>query len=81
MINNLDILIKKNNKLLEEYKWFQFIEKNQTRNLRIIRNKFIIDNDLDYLKKGVSWICSYSERLRGNKVDESYVPKEDISAW
>jgi hypothetical protein len=81
MINNLDILIKKNNKLLEEYKWFQFIEKNQTRNLRIIRNKFIIDNDLDYLKKGVSWICSYSERLRGNKVDESYVPKEETSAW
>jgi hypothetical protein len=81
MISNLNILIKKNNKLLEEYKWLQFIEFNETKNLRVLRNKFQIYNDLDYLRKGVSWICSYSEKLRGNKVDESYVPKEDLSGW
>jgi hypothetical protein len=81
IINNLENLIKKNNKLLEEYKWLQFIELNETKHLRMLRNKFQIYNDIDYLRRGVSWICSYSERLRGNKVDESYVPKKDTSAW
>ena len=81
IINNLNNLIKKNNKLLEEYKWLQYIELNETRHLRMLRNKFQIYHDLDYLRRGVTWICSYSERLRGNKVDESYVPKKDTSAW
>jgi len=80
-INDFNNLIKKNESLLEEYKWLQFVELHKERHLRMIRNKFKMNRNLEYLRKGVSWICSYTDKLRGIPVDESYVLKEDNSAW
>ena len=80
-INEYNIIIKKNESLLEEYKWLQFVELHKERHLRMIRNKFKMNRNLEYLRKGVSWICSYTDKLRGIPVDESYVLKEDNSAW
>lgn len=80
-ISELNNLIKKNEVLLKDYKWLQFIELNQEGHLRRIRNKFQIYGDLEYVRRGVSWICSYSEKLRGNLINYSIKPKENISAW
>jgi hypothetical protein len=80
-ISELNNLIKKDEQLLKDYKWLQFVELNQEGHLRRIRNKFQIYGDLEYVRKGVSWICSYTEKLRGNLIDYSIKPKEDTSAW
>ena len=80
-ISEFNNLIKKNEVLLKEYKWLQFVELNQEGHLRRIRNRFQIYGDLEYVRRGVSWICSYSEKLRGNNIDYSIKPKEDTSAW
>ena len=81
-INELNILIKNNIKLIKNYEWFQYIELNQDRNLRIIRNKFKMDDNLEYLRRGVTWICSYSNKLRGfSDEDEKEKEDESLTAW
>jgi hypothetical protein len=70
-ICELENCIKKTKQELKDYELFQYIELNEEAHLRNIRNKFMIDNNLEYLKKAVTWICSYSDRMRGEPFIDS----------
>jgi hypothetical protein len=70
-ICELENCIKKTKQELKDYELFQYIELNEEAHLRNIRNKFMIDNNLEYLKKAVTWICSFSDRMRGEPFIDS----------
>jgi len=84
-INELNNMIKKEEKILKDYEWLQFVEISQERSLRMIRNKFQMNGNLEYVRRGVSWACSYAEKLRGNTIaglpKPPYIQKVDNSAW
>jgi hypothetical protein len=63
---------------LEKHKWGQYVEKWLYSHLREIRNTYRIKADEDYLRRGVTWACSYADKLAGREYKE---PVSDNSAW
>ena len=55
--------------LLKDYLWYQHVEKCKTATLRRIRNKFRNDGDLDFMRRGVTWVNNYSSKLFGEFKD------------
>lgn len=52
--------------VLEDILFNQFVELGKRRTLRHLRNKYLIDNDKEYLTKGVTWAFNYAEKHRLN---------------
>jgi predicted RNase H-like nuclease (RuvC/YqgF family) len=49
---------------LDDIIFNRYIEAGQLRTMRHLRNKFIQDNDREYLEKGVTWALNYAARHR-----------------
>lgn len=49
---------------LEDALWSQFVESRTTQFMRYIRNKFMHDGDLNFLKRGVTWVNNYAKNQR-----------------
>jgi len=63
-----DLTIYKNelNELLpvqSMQKWNRYVDQMSNANLRKLRNKYQIDSDLEFLKRGVTWILTYTYKL------------------
>lgn len=65
--------LEKNAIALVHLTWLQFVESSQIKSLRFFRNKYKKDSDLDYMKRGVSWACSYAALLRQESSSQSAV--------
>jgi len=63
---------------LEEQIWQQYVEMYSSRNLRILRNRFQLDGNIDYLKRGVTWTLKRQYDLLGKTIVEE-TPSN--SAW
>lgn len=71
---------------LEDALWSQFVESRTTQFMRYIRNKFMIDGDLDFLKRGVTWVYNYAKNQRDPNssaaVTDIVSPNDvNMSAW
>jgi hypothetical protein len=76
--------IAKHSADLEKYKWGQYVEQWRYRNLRGVRNMYQINCDYDYVRRGVTWACSYADKLLGDQYESPPVfdsSKVDNSAW
>lgn len=63
---------------LDEQTWQQYVEMQSSRNLRILRNRFQLDGNIDYLKRGITWTLKRQYALLG----KAFVDEEpSISAW
>ena len=71
--------LEKNAFTLENLTWLQYVESSQTKSLRYFRNKFKKDDDLDYMKRGVTWACSYASVLRQNQEQETISQERTVS--
>jgi hypothetical protein len=63
----------------DEQLWKQSIERRTGMTLRQLRNKFQIDGDEDFMRRGVTWALSYSYKQLGLAQPE-YKP-DLLSAW
>ena len=57
------------------------VEIKRTELLRRIRNEFRSNNDLDYLKRAVTWTVEYTEKLRGFPRNPFIEKTTTLSAW
>lgn len=65
--------------LKEEQLWKQYIEKRTGQTLRQLRNKFQIDGNEDFMRRGVTWAWVYCYKHLGLAQPE-YKP-DLMSAW
>jgi len=42
----------------------QYAESQYMSRMRILRNKYLVDSDLVFLEKGVSWVIGYTDKIR-----------------
>jgi hypothetical protein len=75
--------ITNENVALEKFKWGQYVEKWRYRNLRYIRNTYQLNGDFEYVRRGVTWACSYADKLLGDQYEARPVfdTTKDNSAW
>jgi len=75
--------IRSENVALEKYKWGQYVEQWRYRNLRGIRNMYQLNGDYMYVRRGVTWACSYADKLLGDQYEAPPVfdSTKDNSAW
>ena len=64
--------------LLKEQAWKQHVEYVTSTNLRMLRNKYKIDYDDDFLRRGVTFTMANCYKMQDT---EKPVQKEDTSAW
>jgi len=65
---------------LIDYEWDACLEKIIRRMLNALEYKYSLDNNLEYLRKGVTWVRAYSFRARSKPiVEEDREPS--LSAW
>ena len=77
-------IIRNENVNLDKYKWGQYVEKWRYRNLRGVRNAYQLNGDYEYVRRGVTWACSYADKLLGDQYESPPVfdsSKEDNTAW
>ena len=51
-------------KIKQQFEWKQYLQVKRLVLLQSIRNKFMVDGDEDYMKRGVTWVSQYIEKLR-----------------
>lgn len=71
---------------LEDALWSHYIESKTTRTMRYLRNKFMNDSDINFLRRGTTWAMTYAKKLHDPNsiacVSERPVPElESYSAW
>jgi len=71
---------------LEDALWSQFVESRTTQFMRYIRNKFMLDGDLNFLKRGVTWVYTYAKNQRdpnsSTTVTDVVIQNDsNLSAW
>lgn len=79
--------------LIQKWSWNRYLELGRERSLYRLRNKFMRDNDIDFLRRGVTWASEYELKNRykldlGEELNakaeahEEWVSnREDNSAW
>lgn len=75
--NNLEELINE----LRKNEINECVEITRTQFLRRIRNDFRSNRDIDYLKRAVTWVVEYTEKLRGCPRGPIIDKKTSLSAW
>jgi hypothetical protein len=65
--------------LQEEQIWKQYVEKRTGATLRQLRNKFQIDGDVDFMRRGVTWAWAYCYKLL--RVEPPEYKEDTTSAW
>jgi hypothetical protein len=50
--------------LIHQWSWNRYLELGRERTLYRLRNKFMIDNDIEFLRKGVTWASEYELKRR-----------------
>jgi hypothetical protein len=63
----------------DEQVWKQYVERRTDATLRQLRNKFQIDSDEDFMRRGVTWAMAYCYKLLGI-MEPDYKP-DHLSAW
>jgi len=75
-INDDTSTIKREQLLLQDYLWNQHLEASINRMMRYLRNKFIKDGDIDFLRRGVTWTRNHEKQFVGyvkpEEKEESY---------
>ena len=70
---------------LNEALWNQYIESRTTRIMRHLRTKFKADDNIEFLRRGVTWIHNYAVKLHKyntlNTVTYKEINLEANSAW
>jgi len=66
----LDILQPK----LDDCLFNRYIEESKRITMKMLRDKFFMDNDREYLAKGITWAMEYAEKNRIN-IDLNSLPK------
>ena len=51
-------------KALQEMEWTQYLEKKRLSMIHMLRNTFMLDGDIDYMTRGVTWVEEYIGRQR-----------------
>ena len=49
---------------IEDCQYNRLVEEMMRRNMRVLRDKFFEDGDVEYLEKGVVWATNYAEKHR-----------------
>ena len=77
--------IKTTTAFLNEALWNQYIESRTRQIMRHLRTKFKTDNDVEFLRRGVTWIHNYAVKLHKyntlNTVTYKEINLESSSAW
>ena len=50
--------------LIHKWSWNRYLELGRERSLYRLRNKFMRDNDIEFLRKGVTWASEYALKQR-----------------
>lgn len=64
-INDDTATIKREQPLLQDYIWNQHLEASINRTMRYLRNKFMRDSDIDFLRRGVTWVRNHEKQFIG----------------
>jgi len=51
-------------KALQEWSWKQYVQKKRLILLQWIRNNYMLDGDVDYMERAVTWVEEYIDRIR-----------------
>lgn len=63
----------------QENIWNQYVERRTDATLRNLRNRFQIDGNEDFMRRGVTWAMTYCYKLL--RVDPPVYKKDLTSAW
>jgi hypothetical protein len=72
---------------IDDATWSQYIELHILNTMHYLRTKFMFDNDIDFLRRGVTWTQEYAEKLRKYRSNTSIPTKRletgsnSYSAW
>ena len=60
--------------LLDDCIFNQYLENSRRNTLKMLRDKFFMDGNKDYLEQGVTWAMEYAEKHK-IKLDFDILPK------
>lgn len=68
---------------IELWSWNRYIDVGRTNRLKWLRDKYMRDDDLEFLRKGVTWVCAYADCQSYNltAAEAVEVSEVSLSAW